>query len=126
MQEFVLSQDPSPELRDTLRLGRGSGRVKTLLSLANGPRSLGDLAEMTGADAPYVTLIVNELEARGLVTRTPDTEDRRRKLVGLTTTGEHAVQTAQHIINRPPPSLEALPKHELANLADLLDRLATD
>ena len=81
MQHLVLSQDRTRELRDALGLGRGSGRVKTLLSLADGPLSLGDLAEITGVDAPYTTLIVNELEARGLVTRTPAADDRRRKLV---------------------------------------------
>jgi DNA-binding MarR family transcriptional regulator len=65
MRNLVLAEDRTRELRDALGLGRGSGRVKLLLSLAGGALGLGDLSDITGVDAPYVTLIVNELEARG-------------------------------------------------------------
>ena len=123
MQHLVLSQDRTRELRDALGLGRGSGRVKTLLSLADGPLSLGDLAEITGVDAPYTTLIVNELEARGLVTRTPAADDRRRKLVSLTRSGQDAVSTARGIINRPPTSLERLSMEKLHQLSAALSEL---
>jgi DNA-binding MarR family transcriptional regulator len=123
MQHLVLSQDRTRELRDALGLGRGSGRVKTLLSLADGPLSLGDLAEITGVDAPYTTLIVNELEARGLVTRTPAADDRRRKLVSLTRPGQDAVSTARGIINRPPTSFERLSMEKLHQLSAALSEL---
>lgn len=120
MQDVVLAEDRTHELRDALGLGRGTGRVKVLLSLADGPRSLGDLAVVTGADRPYATLIVNELEARALVTRTQDADNRRRKLVSLTPTGKVAVNAARNIINRPPASLEKLSRHELGQLSDAL------
>jgi DNA-binding MarR family transcriptional regulator len=123
MQHLVLSQDRTRELRDALELGRGSGRVKTLLSLADGPLSLGDLSEITGVDAPYATLIVNELEARGLVTRTPAVDDRRRKLVSLTRSGQDAVSTARGIINRPPTSLELLSVEQLHKISAALSEL---
>jgi DNA-binding MarR family transcriptional regulator len=123
MQHLVLSQDRTRELRDALGLGRGSGRVKTLLSLADGPLSLGDLSEITGVDAPYATLIVNELEARGLVTRTPAVDDRRRKLVSLTRSGQDAVSTARGIINRPPTSLELLSVEQLHKISAALSEL---
>ncbi|HUA46996.1 MAG TPA: MarR family transcriptional regulator [Solirubrobacteraceae bacterium] len=123
MQNLVLSQDRTHELRDALGLGRGSGRVKLLLSLADGPLSLGDLSEITGADAPYATLIVNELEARALVTRTPDAGDRRRKLVSLTRSGQDAVRAAREIINRPPTSFERLSNAELRQLSAVLSGL---
>jgi DNA-binding MarR family transcriptional regulator len=124
MHDFVLGNDRNPQLRDTLGLGRGSGRVKTLLSLTHGPLSLGALAEIIGADAPYATLIVNELQARGLVSRTYDPDDRRRKLVALTAAGEDAANRAQEVICQPPqPLLDALSKPELAHLTDLLGRL---
>lgn len=123
MSEFVRGFDPIPELRRTLALGRGSGRVRTLLGLADGPLSVARLAEASGADAPYTTLIVNELEALGLVSRTSDERDRRRKLVALTASGEEALRTAQGIIARPPAALRGLSKEDLAELRRILERL---
>jgi DNA-binding MarR family transcriptional regulator len=123
MQNLVHAEDRNHELRDALGLGRGSGRVTLLLSLHDGALSLGDLSHITGADAPYVSLIVNELEARGLVTRTPDSGDRRRKLVSLTLAGQDAVDTAREIISRPPTSLERLSRQELEQLSAVLRRI---
>jgi DNA-binding MarR family transcriptional regulator len=123
MSEFVRGFDPNPELRRSLALGRGAGRVRTLLGLSDGPLSVARLAEASGADAPYTTLIVNELEALGLVTRTSDERDRRRKLVALTDDGHQAVRTAQDIIARPPAALRALPEADLTQLHRILERL---
>jgi DNA-binding MarR family transcriptional regulator len=124
MQELVLSNDRKAELRDALGLGRGSGRVKTLLTLLGGPLSAGTIAEIIGADAPYATLIVNELQARGLVVRAPAEDDRRRKLVALTDAGQNAAHTAQAIVDRPPAALlDALAESELAQLVAILDRI---
>jgi DNA-binding MarR family transcriptional regulator len=125
MQDIVLRNDRKAELRDALGLGRGSGRVKTLLGLTDGPLTLGAIAEMIGVDAPYATLIVNDLQARGLVVRAPAADDRRRKLVALTEAGEQAAHTAQAIVDRPPVALlERLSESELAQLAGLLGRLS--
>lgn len=124
MQNLVVAEDRNQELRDALGLGRGSGRVKLLLSLADGALSLGDLSDITGTDAPYVTLIVNELEARGLVTRTPDAGDRRRKLVSLTRAGQSAVDAAREIISRPPTFFEKLSRQELEQFSLVVRGLA--
>lgn len=121
MSEFVHSFDPSEELRRTLALGRGSGRVKTLLGLADGPLSVAQLAHAVDADAPYTTLIVNELQALGLVSRTSDERDRRRKLVALTARGRDAVHTAHGIITRPPAALLTLTAQDLTDLRRILD-----
>jgi DNA-binding MarR family transcriptional regulator len=125
MSEFVRGFDPTEELRRTLALGRGSGRVKTLLGLADGPLSVAQLAQAVGADAPYTTLIVNELQALGLVSRTGDEHDRRRKVVALTEGGREAVRTAQGIIARPPDALRALTVEDLTDLRRILERLTT-
>ena len=125
MSDFVRGFDPTEELRRTLALGRGSGRVKTLLGLADGPLSVAQLAQAVGADAPYTTLIVNELQALGLVSRTGDEHDRRRKLVALTERGREAVDTAQGIITRPPDALRALSEEDLVLLRGILERLTS-
>jgi DNA-binding MarR family transcriptional regulator len=124
MAGFVRSYDPADELRQALGLGRGTGRVKALMSLADGPLSLAELAQAIGADPPYTTIIVNELQALGLLSRTPDAHDRRRKTVELTASGRAAVRNAQDIITRPPPPLRDLPPADLARLREILERLS--
>jgi DNA-binding MarR family transcriptional regulator len=116
---------PSKEvLREALNLGRGSGRVKALLWLTEGPLSLSELAEAVRVDAPYATLIVDNLEERGLVERRPDPADRRRKLVALTSEGKEAAHRAQRIKSEPPPGFASLTAAELDVLEDLVQRIA--
>jgi DNA-binding MarR family transcriptional regulator len=124
MSVFVHGHDPRDELRRTLGLGRGAGRVRALVSLAAGPLSLTELAQTIGADASYTTIIVNELQALGLLSRTPDAGDRRRKTVKLTAEGREAVRKAQDIIDCPPPPLRDLPADDLLRLHDILARLS--
>jgi DNA-binding MarR family transcriptional regulator len=125
MSGFVQSHDPSDELRQTLGLGRGTGRVKALVSLAAGPLSLAQLAQAIEADPSYTTIIVNELQALGLLSRTPDAHDRRKKAVKLTADGRKAVQKAQAIIARPPSPLRDLPPADLLRLQEILGQLST-
>ena len=115
---------PSREvLRETLNLGRGSGRVKALMWLTEGPMSLSSLAEAVRVDAPYATLIVDSLETRGLVERRPDPDDRRRKLVALTPDGKEAAQRILRIKREPPPIFANLSADELDTLEELMRRL---
>jgi DNA-binding MarR family transcriptional regulator len=123
MSEFVRSFDSTEELRSTLALGRGSGRVKTLLGLADEPLSVAELARSVGVDPPYATIIVNELQALGLVSRSGDERDRRRKLVTLTDQGRAAASKAQEIIARPPAPLNALDPADLESLFRILSLL---
>lgn len=124
MSAFVLGNDPSEELREALGLGRGAGRIRALISLTGGPISLAELAERTGVDPPYATIIVNELLALGLVSRSADDRDRRRKSVELTRRGRAAAGKAQDIIARPPAVLADLPTTELATLLALLNQVS--
>lgn len=115
---------PSREvLRETLNLGRGSGRVKALMWLTEGPMSLSSLAEAVRVDAPYATLIVDSLEERGLVERRPDPADRRRKLVALTPEGKEAAQRVLRIKREPPLVFANLSAAELDTLEGLMRRL---
>jgi DNA-binding MarR family transcriptional regulator len=124
MRDLTEGYPAKEVLRQALNLGRGSGRVKALLWLAEGPLSLTELAEVVRVDAPYATLIVDNLEERGLVERRPDPADRRRKLVALTPEGKEAAQRALRIKRDPPPGFASLTAAELDVLEDLVRRIA--
>jgi DNA-binding MarR family transcriptional regulator len=124
MYGFVEAHSPRRKLRERFGFALGKGRVNVLLQLADGPRSLGDIAQRHGVDAPYATIIVDKLESLGFVERTVDPRDRRRKLVGLTPAGREVVDLAHEAIHDPPPPLAGLSERELERLESLLHRLA--
>lgn len=123
LQAFVESHHPRKELQEVLGLGRGLGRVKTILLLVNGPATLRDIAEYLSVDAPYATVIVNKLEDVGFVERTAHPDDDRRKLVQLTPAGKEAARLADRIYARPPEALQLLTPDEIAQLEVLLAKL---
>jgi DNA-binding MarR family transcriptional regulator len=126
MRRLVGGHPTKQLMRDALDLGRGSGRVRSLMWLSGGPLSLSGLAEAVGVDAPYATLIVDSLEERGLVERQPDPDDRRRKLVSLTPAGSEAVDRVLRIQEQPPAAFGSLSPAELDTLEGLLRRLASE
>ncbi|WP_116111889.1 MarR family winged helix-turn-helix transcriptional regulator [Amycolatopsis ruanii] len=109
----------------TEALGLSFIKIKALRRLASGPLTLADLAERLNTDRPYVTLVVDDLEQRGLVSRTVHPQDRRRKLVAVTPAGAEAAATAERILAEPPASLAALDADGLAQLDRLLAKLTT-
>ncbi|MFC1411825.1 MarR family transcriptional regulator [Streptacidiphilus sp. N1-12] len=123
MQRFVEAHSRRGELAEALGFRLGGGRGKVLFQLRDGPATLVQLAQANGVDAPYATLIVDKLEAHGLVERRPHPDDRRRKLVTLTPAGHRAIATADAILLRPPPAMAALPPEDLGRLTALLARL---
>jgi DNA-binding MarR family transcriptional regulator len=123
MRNLASHYPPPQTLRDALNLGRGSGRVKAMLQLAEAPLSLSGLAEALGVDAPYATLIVDTLEERNLAERHPDPADRRRKLVELTPAGQEATERLLAIMREPPPGFAALSPAELDVLEGLISRI---
>ena len=102
-------------------LGLSFVRVRALRLVAAGPLPLGTLAERLGTDPPYVTVIVDDLAARGLLTREPNPADRRSRLVTLTAAGARAAATAERILGAPPEPLLALSPADLSTL----DRIVT-
>jgi DNA-binding MarR family transcriptional regulator len=123
MQAFVDAHSRRGELAEALGFRLGAGRGKVLFQLRRGPMTLSQLAEANGVDAPYATLIVDKLEAHGLVERQPHPEDRRRKLVALTAAGHEAIATADAILLRPPAAISTLPADDLRQLTQLLTHL---
>lgn len=57
------------------------------LHVVREPRRMGDVAAQLGFDPSHVTAIVDRLEEAGLVRRASDPEDRRAKLIHLTSEG---------------------------------------
>ena len=123
MQQFVDSHNRHGELAKALGFHLRAGRGKILFQLRRGPLTPSQLAEANGFDAPYATLLVDKLEAHGLVERQLHPDDRRRKLVTLTAAGHDAIATAEAILLRPPRAISVLRAEELSQLTRLLRRL---
>jgi DNA-binding MarR family transcriptional regulator len=71
------------------QVGLSVGQENLIMELAKrGPRTQVQLATAAGCEAPTITSAVQRLEALGLVTRRPSTEDRRATVVQLTAKGE--------------------------------------
>jgi DNA-binding MarR family transcriptional regulator len=121
MSGLVLADDRKAAVSEAL--GLSFARVRALRRLADGPLTLRALATELKADPPYVTLVVDDLEHRGLVERRPHPEDRRAKLVRLTRSGRAAVAKAERILDEPPAALRTLPAEDLAELVRVLDSL---
>ena len=63
-----------------------------LKTLGSGSRRITELAQLEGLAQPTVTILIKQLEDRGLVTRTRQADDGRVVLVGLTEAGNVAVE----------------------------------
>jgi DNA-binding MarR family transcriptional regulator len=99
-------------------------RVKALRRLAAiGPVTMRELAADLSTDAPYTTLVVDDLERRGLVGRSVHPTDRRSRIVTVTPEGAAAAATADRILGEPPAPLLALGPGDLAELDRIVGRL---
>lgn len=98
-------------------------RTKMLRRLRSGPLSAADLVERLGSDAPYVSITLRDLETRGLVERTADPHDRRRRLVALTDSGRAVADLANSTLSTPPAAVASLNENDLAALARILSSM---
>src|SRR6185436_12167762 len=62
-----------------------------LKTLGDGPRRITELAELEGLAQPTTTILIKQLEEKGLVTRTRQADDGRVVLVDLTDSGNVAL-----------------------------------
>ncbi|HEX4386844.1 MAG TPA: MarR family transcriptional regulator [Myxococcales bacterium] len=92
-------------------------RVRALTRVANGPLSLRELAEAMTIDAPAATVIVNDLEERGLVRRRSHATDRRTKVVSVTAAGKRLADAVSRIDERAPEPLASLSAKDVATLS---------
>lgn len=103
-------------------LGMSFFRVKALRRIAARSYRMSDLATELASDRPYLTLVVDDLEERGLVERHQHPTDRRAKIVSATEKGRAAAARANAILGNAPPALAALPADDLA----ALDRIVAE
>ena len=97
-------------------------RVRALWRLEHGPRTLAELAQQMGTDAPATTVLVDALEQRGLVKRMPHPTDRRAKQVSITAAGRRIVDVVEKIGDPPPAAFERLPDVDLRRLRATLEK----
>ena len=87
------------------------------------PLPMKRLAQALACDASNVTGLVDRLESRGLVRRQPSEEDRRVKVLVLTTTGTRVRAVLVRRMTAAPPALDRLSAAERRALVRLLARL---
>lgn len=90
------------------------------------PIPMSRLAATLACDASNVTGLVDRLEARGLVLRRPSPDDRRVKVLELTTEGNRFRSSLLRRMTRPALPLGRLSTAEQQTLVRLLERLLDD
>ncbi|MCW2877976.1 MAG: hypothetical protein JWQ95_2076 [Sphaerisporangium sp.] len=98
-------------------------RAKALRRLATAPMTMRQLAAELSTDAPYTTLVVDDLVRRGLVVRDVHPDDRRQKIVTVTAGGAAAAARAEEILGEPPPPLLDLDAADLVTLDRIIAAL---
>lgn len=104
-------------------LGMSFVKVKALRIIAIRAQPMRDLTLELSIDKPYTTLVVDDLERRGLVERSVAPDDRRCKIVTATPAGLETAQLAERILNDPPAAIVSLPAADLAELNRILTLL---
>lgn len=105
-------------------VGLSFSRTRAVRRVAEKPMSMGDLAAALGIDRPNATVLVDDLEARGLVRRRPHPTDRRAKMVEATRKGTSVARRANEILSTPPAALNALSPEDLKGLRRILASIA--
>jgi DNA-binding MarR family transcriptional regulator len=123
IRSIYTDDDRRAEVADAV--GVSFMRAKALLRIANRPSTMRELAAHLATDAPYVTIVVRDLEERGLATREANPADGRSKVVSITSEGRLIAARAEAILSRPSRGLAELPEADLAVLLEILQRAVT-
>jgi DNA-binding MarR family transcriptional regulator len=104
-------------------LGISFIRTKALRQLAVRAMTMRELAAALVIDAPYTTVVVDDLESRGLVERRVHPVDRRSRIVTVTPRGRELAEQAERLLGEPPAALADLEPDELHALNRILRAL---
>ncbi len=121
MSDLVIDNERRRQVSEAL--GVSFARTRALRRLARQPLSMGELAALLTVDPPNATVLVDDLEDLGLVSRRPHPEDRRAKLVEATAKGKEMARRADEILSTPPPALSALAESDLEALREILAKV---
>ena len=124
MSALVIDNKDSWRRAVVERTGLPFSRIRILRRLARAPMTVKQVADAATIDAPAATVAVNDLEARGLVMRRTNPDNRRCKLVSLTDAGRAVVAAIEEVDDPAPAVLVGLADEDLAALRGLLLRLA--
>lgn len=125
MRELVLERHDRRS-RVAKEIGMTYVKIKALRRVARGPLAMRELTEHLSTDRPYTTVLVDDLERRGLVVRTENPGDRRSRLVTLTEEGAAIAARAEAMMAVPPEAVVALDERDLADLERVLTKLVGD
>ncbi|QWF83808.1 MarR family winged helix-turn-helix transcriptional regulator [Amycolatopsis sp. CA-230715] len=103
--------------------GLSAAQACTLTPLTGDRHTMSELAELLLCDASNVTQIVGRLEARGLVSRTPDPADRRVKQVAITPDGRRLRRAVAKSFTFPRERVARLDDEEQEQLGHLLAKM---
>lgn len=117
-QAFYDNYDEAAARHDLTRM-----QAFVLANLLSGPKPMRFLAEHLKCEPSNITGLVDRMEARGLVTREPDPEDRRVKNITATELGRESFDAVWSGLTFAAEPLSALSVQERRTLRDLLLRL---
>jgi DNA-binding MarR family transcriptional regulator len=90
-----------------------------------GPAIQAELGRRLGLDRSDVVAVINDLERRRFVTRNPDLNDRRLKIVNITEDGERMLDRLDELVQHANDLLlQPLSPDERSQFTDVLTRLA--
>jgi DNA-binding MarR family transcriptional regulator len=122
LEEFVTAYDTEfARAADTVGLSAAQACV---LGWTEVRMSMSALARVLACDASNVSQIVARLEARGLVDRTVDGDDRRVKLVAITPAGRRTYRRVRAHFGYARDALGRLDEHERRELHRLLEKMS--
>jgi MarR family transcriptional regulator, 2-MHQ and catechol-resistance regulon repressor len=116
----------SEESRRTLGLGDSDFRVLEVL-LHKGPLPVNVIGEKVELTTGSITTAVDRMEAKWLVVRKNHSEDRRVRIVELTTKGRRLIEKAyaQHEVDME-RAMKHFPREDRAALMELLKQLGKE
>ncbi len=109
--------------RAAQHVGLTAAQACLLTCLSQGSCTMGDLAKELLCDASNVTQLVGRLEARGLVTREPDPNDRRARRVSITAAGRGQRRAIEQVLTFPADRIGRLTEAEQRLLRELLAKV---